>query len=204
MVVTKEARNQDRVVGGISPRTAAWLAWSVCAVCVVLIALALVLDFLTGEVIIPDLPGPRLGPALALLTGVLSLAAPTVGALIASRLPTNPIGWIFCGAGLLYTTQRFAQAYADYALLVNFAFPGGEYMAWFSGLVNQGSLVLAGVLVMLLFPDGSLPSPRWRIVAWTAVCGAVLSALYAAFYPDYLSTPVLVPNPFGWVGVIGV
>ena len=50
MVVTKEARNQSREVGGMSRRTAAWLAWSVCAVCVVLIVLALLLDFLTGEV----------------------------------------------------------------------------------------------------------------------------------------------------------
>jgi hypothetical protein len=74
---------------------------------------------------------------------VLSLAFPTVGALIASRLPTNPIGWIFCGMGLLYTTQRFSTAYADYALLENLAFPGGEYVAWFSGLVNFSGLLLA-------------------------------------------------------------
>jgi len=134
---------------------------------------------------------------------MLSLVYPAVGAIIASRLPTNPIGWIFCGVGLLYTTQRFTQAYADYALLVNFAFPGGEYMAWFSRLVDITGLVLAGVFVMLLFPDGSLPSRRWRIVAWKAVCGAVLTALYAAFYPHDLSTPAYVPNPFGWVGVIG-
>jgi signal transduction histidine kinase len=56
---------------------------------------------------------------------------------------------------------------------------------------------------MLLFPDGSLPSRRWRIVAWTAVCGAVLTALYAAFYPDDVGTSAYVLNPFGWVGVIG-
>ena len=54
---------------------------------------------------------------------MLSLAYPTVGALIASRLPTNPIGWIFCGVGLLYAAQRFTMAYADYALLENLALP---------------------------------------------------------------------------------
>jgi signal transduction histidine kinase len=189
----------------MSRRTAAWLAWWVCAVCVALIGLALSLDFLTDDsltssgIVLPQRPGP----AFAVLMGMLSLVFPAVGALIASRLPTNPVGWIFCGVGLLYTTQRFTQAYADYALLVNFAFPGGEYIAWFSGLVDFTCLVLAGVFVMLLFPEGSLPSPRWRIVAWTAVCGAVLTALYDAFYPDDLSTPAYVPNPFGWVGVIG-
>ncbi len=189
----------------MSRRTAAWLAWSVCAVCVALIVLTFSLDFFTDDRFTSSgfILSQRPGPAFVVLTGMLSLVYPAVGAIIASRLPTNPIGWIFCGVGLLYTTQRFTQAYADYALLVNFAFPGGEYMAWFSRLVDITGLVLAGVFVMLLFPDGSLPSRRWRIVAWKAVCGAVLTALYAAFYPHDLSTPAYVPNPFGWVGVIG-
>ena len=46
--MTEGAREQSRDIGGISRRTAAWLAWSLCALCVVLIALALLLDFLTG------------------------------------------------------------------------------------------------------------------------------------------------------------
>src|SRR5215212_3651383 len=214
MVVTKGTRKQGREVGRMSRRTAAWLAWSVCAVCVALIVFALSLDFFTPDSLASsDFADSltssgfvlllRAGPAFAVLTGMLSLVFPAVGAIIASRLPTNPIGWIFCGVGLLYATQRFTQAYADYALLVNFAFPGGEYMAWFSRLVDVTGLVLAGVFVMLLFPDGSLPSRRWRIVAWTAVCGVLLTALYAAFYPDDVGTAAHVPNPFGWVGVIG-
>jgi signal transduction histidine kinase len=190
----------------MSPRTAAWLAWSVCAVCVALIVLTLLLDFSTDDSLTTSswVFSRSPGLAIAVLTGMLSLVFPAVGAIIASRLPMNPIGWIFCGVGLLYTTQRFTQAYANYALLVNFAFPGGEYMAWFSGLVNQGSLVLAGVFVMLLFPDGSLPSRRWRIVAWTAVCGALLTDLYAAFYPQDVGTSAHVMNPFGWVGGIRI
>jgi signal transduction histidine kinase len=56
---------------------------------------------------------------------------------------------------------------------------------------------------MLLFPDGTLPSRRWRIVVWTAVLGAVLTALYAAFYPQDVGTSTYVQNPFGWVGIIG-
>src|SRR5215216_5486096 len=203
MVVTKEARIQDRGAGGMSHRTAAWLAWSLWTGCLALLGLALLLDFLTGEVLPPGPPGERPGPALAVLTGVLSLAFPTLGALIAARLPTNPIGWIFCGVGLLYTAQRFSTAYADYALLENLAFPGGEYVAWFSGLLDFKGPILAGVFVMLLFPDGRLLSRRWRIVAWTAACGAVLTELYDAFYPDYLSTHSYVWNPFAVVGLVG-
>src|SRR5919206_4242134 len=133
----------------VSSRTAARLAWSLCAVCVALIALALLLDFV-GHEIVPVSPGERLGPGLAVLAGVLSLAYPTVGALIVSRLPANPIGWIFCCLGLLYAVRRFTIAYADYALLETFAFPGGQYVAWFSTWVGFSGLILAGVFLMLL------------------------------------------------------
>src|SRR5215203_4253127 len=200
MVVTKGTRKQGRGVGRMSSRTAAWLAWSLWAVYVVLIVLALWLDFLT-DLIVTE--GPRLGPTMAVLTGVLSLAYPTVGALIASRLPTNPIGWIFCSLGLLYIAQRFATAYADYALLWNFAFPGGEYAAWFSNWVEYAGIILTGVFLTLLFPDGRLLSRRWRIVAWMAVLGAGLSGISDAFNPDGLDTHQYVENPFGVSAAIG-
>ena len=155
----------------MSHRTAAWLAWSLWALCVALITFALLLDFLTGEVIHAGVPGERPGPAFAVLTGVLSLAFPAVGALIASRLPTNPNGWIFCGMGVLYTAGRFTGAYADYALVENFAFPGGEYVAWFSSCLWFATLTL-GVFLILFFPHGQLLSRWWQIVAWGAIVGA--------------------------------
>jgi hypothetical protein len=181
----------------MSHRTAAWLAWSLCAVCVALSVLALILAF----VVPPIRDRPSTG--LAVLMVVLALAYPTVGALIASRLPTNPIGWIFCSFGLLYVTQRFTEAYADYALLKNFAMPGGEYVAWFSNTVASGAPpVLVAVFLLLLFPDGHLLSRRWRIVAWTAILGAAFGALGDALYPGNLPTHTYVENPFGVLGII--
>jgi hypothetical protein len=187
----------------MSHRAAVWLAWSLWALCVALIALTLLLDFLTGEVIPAGVSGERPGLGFAVLTGVLSLAFPMVGALIASRLPTNPIGWLFCGMGVLYTAGRFTSAYADYALGENFAFPGGESVAWFSSCLWFAVPTL-GVFLILLFPDGQLPSRRWRLVAWAALVGAALAVIGTAFIPDYLivSHPY-VDNPFGIVGVIG-
>jgi two-component system NarL family sensor kinase len=186
----------------MSRRTAAWLAWSVCTVCVVLIALALLLDFMTDQSVMRFSPGERYDPGFAVLTGVLSLAYPTVGALIVSRLPANPIGWIFCGLGLLYDAERFTTTYADYALLQNVALPWGEFAAWFSTWIGFAYPTL-GVFLLLLFPSGRLPSRRWRIVAWAALLGAALAALGDAFMPGLLLTHYYVDNPFGIVGVIG-
>jgi signal transduction histidine kinase len=185
----------------MSHRSAAWLAWSLWAVCVVLIALALVLDFMTEELPF-DVGGLRYGPGFAVLTGVLSLAYPAVGALIASRLPANPIGWIFCVIGLLYVARGFATSYADHALLENIALPWGEGAAWFSTWIGFANPTLS-VLLMLLFPGGRLPSRRWRIVAWMTVLGAAMTALGFAFMPGILLTHRYVENPFEIVGVIG-
>jgi hypothetical protein len=184
----------------MSRRTAAWLAGSVLAVCVVLITLALVLDFMTEELPL-EVGGFRYDPGFAVLTGVLSLAYPAVGALIASRLPTNPIGWIFCGLGLIYVTRRFTTAYADHAFLETLALPWGEFAAWFSTWIGFAGPTLA-VFLMLLFPGGRLPSRRWRIVVWVTVLGAAMSALGFAFMPSSLLTHSDVANPFAIVGVI--
>ena len=180
---------------GINNRAATRLAWSLWAACVALVALSLCLEFLTYDALdimsIDDwIPG------IAAPMGILSLVYPTLGALIASRLPRNPIGWIFCGVGLLYGIRRFTDAYSEYTLYGNVALPIGDHARWISSLLEFTGQALAVVFLMLLFPDGRLPSRRWRIVVWTAVLGAALAALSDAFAP-YSG------NPFGVVGVIG-
>src|SRR5919107_2103909 len=105
--------------------------------------------------------------------------------------------------GLLYTAGRFTGAYADYALNENFAFPGGEYVAWFSSCLWFAGLTL-GVFLVLLFPDGRLPSRWWRLVAWAALLGVALAVLGFGFMPDYLIvTHPYFENPFGIIGIIG-
>ena len=184
----------------MSHRTAAWLAWSLCVVCVALIALALLLDFLIPNIGLPT--GLRPEPSLAILTGILSLAYPTVGALIVSRLPANPIGWLFCIAGLLSAVRPFPVAYADYALLENPALPGEEYLAWFSSW-EWFALPTLAVFLVLLFPDGRPPSRRWHIVTWGVLLGAALTALADALWPGALDNFPWIENPFGVLGVIG-
>lgn len=99
--------------GRMSARTAAWLAWSLWALCVVLVAVTGVLYLFTP----PSLT--RGTPAFwGAFFVTLSLAYPTVGAVVASRRPDNPIGWILCAVGLVLGVQTVAAGYAKYGLLV--------------------------------------------------------------------------------------
>ncbi|MBA3701828.1 MAG: histidine kinase [Rubrobacteraceae bacterium] len=192
----------------VEHRSAARMAWSLWVACVALIALALLLDSLLNHDILSYPWQVRsndraLYPIYAILTGIVSLVYPTIGALIVSRLPRNPIGWIFCGVGLLYQIQHLTLAYSDYALSGKIALPWGEYVAWLSTWVGFAGLILAGVFLMLLFPDGRLLSRRWRVVAWAAVLGAALAALTDGFYPGRVATHGYVENPLGVMGMIG-
>ncbi len=136
---------------------------------------------------------------------VLALVYVTVGALVASRRPENPIGWIFCGTGLIANSlQGFAPTYAAYALGVGYgSLPGGEYMAWVSEWVATPIVALATVLLWLLFPGGRLPSRGWRIVVWVAVLGSVMLAVGEALAPGPLDVLSTVENPVGIGGVAG-
>ena len=183
----------------MSRRTASWLAWSVWLLCVALISFALLFYFLASPTPATDTP-----PTLTALFRILSLAFPTVGALVASRRPENPIGWIFCGTGLLYGVQAFASGYADYALLERTgSLPGGEFMAWISGWIGVPVLPLAGALLVLLFPNGKLLSRNWQPVVWVAACGSAMLALSAALAPGPLSFQPTFDNPLGLGGAIG-
>ncbi len=141
---------------------------------------------------------------LGVLFAVLLLTFPTVGALVASRRPENPIGWIFCVVGLLFGVGAFADTYASYALSERQdSLPGVEYAAWVSSWIGGPSGLLAAALLFLLFPTGTLPSRRWRPVAAMAFIGSPLTALGWAFEPGPLDTQSSIDNPLGIRGAVG-
>ena len=192
----------------VQHRSAVRVAWSLWVACLALLVLALLLDFFRTDTFLSypwqvRMHNRFLYPIYAVMTGMLSLVYPTIGALIVSRLPRNLIGWIFCGVGLLYQVHHLALAYSHYTVAENDALPWSEYAAWFSVWVGFAGLTLAFVFLMLLFPDGRLLSRRWRIVAWTAVLGAALTMLADAYYPGRLATHGYVENPLGSIGSIG-
>jgi hypothetical protein len=180
-------------------RAAAWLAWSIWALCILITAFAALLGLLTA------LDQDTSEWVLPILLVVLLLTFPTVGALVASRRPENSIGWIFCGAGLVLAVGVFATAYADYALSAGRgSLPGEEYAAWLSTWIGAPGALLAAALLFLLFPDGRLPSRRWRPVVWMAAIGSPLSALAGALKPGPLDAHRSIDNPVGIDSTLGV
>jgi hypothetical protein len=193
----------------MSRRTASWLAWSLWALCAALIALAGLLDYLTLH------PGAWVFGETVVYQ-VIWLTYPTVGAVIVSRRPANPVGWLFCFAGLLFIFPAFATAYADYSLLERHErLPATLLMATVSDKSEFWLLgaFLVFVLLPLVYPDGRLLSRGWRIVAWVSLIGCATTALVVLTSSGPLDRYPSIDNPFGievhWsvpilVGMVGV
>src|SRR6266702_6648282 len=151
----------------MSKRTAFWLAWFTWVLYVIIAIITLLLQF-------KDDPSSWLND---MFDALILLAFATVGSLVASRRPENPIGWLFCISTLLWALGSLLQEYTTYALItVPGSLPAGALMGvighWISGI----GWFLMLTFLLLLFPNGHLPSPRWRFLAWLIV---VLLATYS-------------------------
>ncbi|MFL5790282.1 MAG: sensor histidine kinase [Actinomycetota bacterium] len=167
-------------------RAAFWIALVVAAA---LVVVALWLGTLNGTFS---------GDPFTLLI-VLSVATYTItGAVLARRVPHNPIGWLFLVVGLGLLFGGATAEYATYTITTNpGALPAGDWAAW----VNNWTFVIAGLIpiVLILFPTGRVPSPRWRWLVWTIVATLVCLVLGAMFRPTpiELNQGLTVANPTG-------
>lgn len=145
-------------------------------------------------------PGSILGSLFDDLVVVLFMA---VGVLIVARLPRNSIGWIFCAGGLASAVSALLM---DLAVLAVFTSPGsilGGLWLDLAGEYLQGiGFVVMIPMLLLLFPDGHLPSRRWRPVLWLDVSSLVLFALSEMLSPtlnntrfNSVSNPLQLPVP---------
>ena len=160
----------------MSSRTASRLAWTVCALSLAFIAATLVLIFLGWSTRLPS--GWTTWQEQALSVAGF-IGAPIVGSLIASRRPANIYGWLWLGLGPAQALLQFGQAYAGYALVVDpGSLPAPRTLVTVLGQGWIASVVIIPFL-WLLFPDGRLPSPRWKVVAWTVVLVGVPLLLLA-------------------------
>jgi hypothetical protein len=195
--MTKGAREQDRAVGGASTRASAWLAWTMCLLALALTALSLLLLTLNAS-----RPGVHVFEHWIENT-TLAVGLSTVGALVVPRLhPRNPMGWLFCGVGLLFAVVHLAAEYAIYALLaVPGSLPAGEAAAWIYSWLFVPQLGLSALLI-LLFPNGSLPGARWRWFVWIGAVATSVAMVMAALSPGKIDVGLgPIHDPLGIEGL---
>jgi hypothetical protein len=183
------------------PRAASWLAWSLAAISMV-IFLGSVALFVLARAAQAEAPN-SLGASrtvIDLLVSVPFLAFPVVGALIASRRPRNPIGWICLAFGFLWMLLSLFDYYGVYGLARpgTVPFPVAIYaLGQWLWVPTVGLLV---IYLVLLFPDGRLPSRRWRPLAWLSGAVIVLESVAGGLTPGPMPDLGGVRNPFGLEG----
>ena len=127
---------------------------------------------------------------------LLAVGYSTVGAVAASHRPGNPVGWVLCSIGLSWGVAHLTSEYATYALLAApGSLPAAEAAAWIYSWVWVPALGFI-VFLPLLFPNGRLPSPRWRPFARFSVLLVVAGTIVAAFSPGP-GVGLSIRNPFG-------
>jgi hypothetical protein len=129
---------------------------------------------------------------------LIALTFGLVGALIVAKRPRHPVGWLFCGAGLGVAIGSAFSAWSVFAARTHPGLPGENFAAWVQSMTFVPSLS-AMILLLLLFPDGHLPAPRWRWVATLTLTGIGLLELFFLLQPGKLDSEpgVHVHNPFG-------
>jgi hypothetical protein len=181
----------------MSASAAAWLAWSLAALSVAMFVAGVALtvsSLYVGAATQPSSDWGTAGPLSGLLIFLPFLTFPLVGALIASKRPENPIGWICLAAGLFWMS-----------IVVESSITGSEPYPAIIDALTQWTWVppvgLLGIYLILLFPDGRLPSRRWRPLAWLSGAVMVLASVSVTTTPGPLPSHPEVSNPLGWRGI---
>lgn len=133
--------------------------------------------------------------ALIFTLAVTSMAG--VGAFLTIRVPGNRVGWLLLIAGSMLAAGVLCGAYTLGSIAADGTWPLTAYTAWLTDVLWVPPIVIVAAGVPMVYPDGHLPSPRWRPIAWLLVVGTMMSILAPAFTPGQINDTMTLQNPFG-------
>lgn len=179
-------------------RTAAIVAWAALAIELLLMVTAQVLD---AGVTVPI----ELDTAIPNLFFVSIVGFGALGALILTRQPTNRYGWLMSAIAFVHALGYFAAGLAGYLLYRDpTPLSGGVVAVWFFVSSAPVHYVPSVTLVFLLFPDGRLPSRRWRPLAVLTLISLVLASVGVAMLDGPFPVFPAFTNPFGVPGPLPI
>ena len=126
------------------------------------------------------------------------MLASIAGVLIATCCPETPIGWLLLAIGVGWGLAN--STYSDYGLRLH---PGSLPAADYAGIVGSvmwaPTIAITGTFLLLLFPDGHLPGPRWRYVGYVSALGILVGTLSMLVAPGHMKDAGYphVDNPLG-------
>jgi hypothetical protein len=176
----------------VTARTAGRVAWSLWGLAVVLEVAAIGLWLANHAILVSRFGSTQFQPHVFLVPGYA-----TVGAVIAARRG-NRIGWLFVAFGLAAALLAFAESYfVRGAMLTPGSLPAARIAGWIASVLWPSGFLFLGLL-SLLFPDGRLPSPRWRPIALALAISWTGFILSIAFTPGKMTLQGLTTtNPMG-------
>ena len=137
-------------------------------------------------------------------SGIVALGAPILGVIIATRQPRNRMGWLWIIYGMIVGVRSLGHAIYYFGGSQPAGYSAVEYfLLWATEPANFAMLACL-ILLMLWFPDGQLPSRRWRFLyIWLSLAVAVLFSSLFAPGPNWNGGAeaggILIDNPYGWL-----
>jgi hypothetical protein len=179
----------------VKKRAVVWAAWATCVLVAALTVAAIVVDFLPGQ-------SQRLSLRIQDWS-FTAVAVPfaAVGALIVVHRPGNRLGGLLLVGALAIGVEKLAQELVQYGVRHPGAVPELEWIGWVSNWAWVPAILMI-LLLPALFPDGQPLSPRWRLLVWAMVAGALVFLVGSALVPGIVDAPSL-RNPLGLPGAAG-
>jgi signal transduction histidine kinase len=187
MDVRPRMREHHAVIGDLNRRPPPSLvAWFLVAAAALLYPFILYLGLQAGALA----PDPLQFDWWAALAPLLAIEFGIVGALILRRHPGHAVGSLAVIGGACTFLSVFAGAYAAYSITHGHLLPAEGFAIWMRGWLWYPGLSLLFVLIPALFPDGTLPSPKWRPIAWAVLAGIVVQLVWVSLSQVMFGVPL--------------